>query len=65
MTNNNHKPVYCRDCRTQNSWVRHPEKDVMAESGQAFMLGWICKVCGSTTIMTNPDYKPPVLSEVK
>ena len=58
--NDNQKPVYCRNCREQKSFVRYPEKDVKTESDQAYMLGWICKVCGNTTIMSNPDYKPPV-----
>lgn len=56
----NHKPVYCRECRTANSFVLYPEADVKTESGQSFMIGWICKCCGNTVITTNPEYKPLV-----
>lgn len=66
MTSNNHKLVYCRDCRTQNSFELCPSRDITTESGRVFMLGFKCKECGRVVIVTNPDYETPaVLSEVK
>ena len=60
------KPIYCRDCRTQNSFELHPEKDILTESGRAYMLGYRCRLCGKVVIVTNPDYAAPiVLSEVR
>jgi len=55
----NHRPVYCRECRSHNSFEPNPSGDVKTESGQAFMLSWKCRVCGHTTSMTNPDYVVP------
>lgn len=53
----NHKPVYCRECRSQNTWERNEDRDIKTESGKVYMLGWQCSVCGHTSITTNPDYK--------
>jgi len=65
MTSNNHKPVWCSECRSSKSFQLYPQGDVMTESGRVFMIGYKCKECGKVVIMTNPDYKPPaVLSEV-
>jgi len=58
MKNNNHKPIYCRDCRTQNSFELYPDRDITTESGRVFMLGYRCRNCGKVVIMTNPDYVP-------
>jgi len=58
--NNNHKPVYCRDCRSQKSFELCPKRDIKTESGQSFMLGYRCRVCGKVAIMSNPDYRPPI-----
>ena len=59
MTENNHKPVYCRDCRSAQSFSLYPQADVMTESGRVFMVGYKCRECGKVVIMSNPDYKPP------
>ena len=56
MTNNNHKPVYCRGCRAQNSFELCLDRDIRTESSRVFMLGFKCKECGKVVIMTNPDY---------
>ena len=58
MTNNNHKPVWCSECRSGNSFELCPKGDVTTESGRVFMLGYKCKECGKVVIMTNPDYEP-------
>ena len=55
----NHKPIYCRDCRSQGSFERYPEGDIPTESGRAFMLKWKCRECGKTVLMSNPEYSPP------
>jgi len=62
-TETNHHPIYCRECHSQNSFERNPDKDIKAESGQAFMLSWKCRVCGHTTSMTNPNFE--ILSKQK
>jgi len=59
MTDNIHKPIYCRNCRSQDSFELYPEKDITTESGRVFMLGYRCKECGKIVIMTNPTYKSP------
>ena len=55
----NHKPIYCRDCKSQHSFERYSDGDIPTESGRVFMLRWKCKECSKTVIMSNPDYKPP------
>ena len=55
----NHHPIYCRECRNRNSFERNPDKDIKTESDRAFMLSWKCRVCGHTTLMTNPNYEVP------
>ena len=52
----NHKPVYCRECRGQDTWIRNEAGDIKTESGKVYMLGWRCSVCGHTSITTNLDY---------
>ena len=59
MRNNNHTPIYCRECRSQNSFELCSERDIATESGGVFMLGYKCKECGKVVIMTNPDYELP------
>ncbi len=56
MDNNNHEPIYCRECRSQHSFELCPERDIITESGRSFMLGYRCKICNKVVIMTNPDY---------
>lgn len=43
-------PVFCRDCRSRDSWEREPEKDIYGESGKLLWKRWICRVCGHRTI---------------
>ncbi len=61
MRDNNNKPIYCRDCRTHNSFGLCPQRDITTESGRVFMLGYRCKECGKVVIMTNPNYAPPTV----
>lgn len=43
--------VYCKDCKSHNSWVREPAKDrVGADTGKVLWEAYICKVCGQRTI---------------
>lgn len=58
-TETNHHPIFCRECRSRNTFERNPDKDIKAESGQAYMLSWKCRICGHTTLMTNPNYEIP------
>lgn len=63
--NADHKPIYCRDCRTQNSFELYPDRDITTVSGRVFILGYKCRECGKVALMTNLDYESPaVLSEV-
>lgn len=50
------KPVYCRECKGHDTWVRNEQGDVKTKSGKVFMMSWKCKVCGHTTIMSNPEF---------
>lgn len=54
----NHKPVYCHECRSQKSWERSLEGDILTESNQVYMIQFKCRVCGKICIMSNPEYKP-------
>lgn len=42
-------PVFCADCRNNNTFERKPEKDVMM-GDEVFEEAWICKVCGHKVI---------------
>jgi len=45
------KPVYCRECKSRDSWERNPKKDIVgAETGKVMFEAWVCKVCGHKTI---------------
>jgi len=45
------KPIYCKTCNSQNSWVRNPVRDIKGmESGKTLWLNYKCKICGSTTV---------------
>ena len=65
MRNNNDRPIYCRGCRTQNSFELCPQRDITTETGRVFMLGYRCKKCGKVVIMTNPDYMPPTVLQLQ
>lgn len=39
-------PVYCKDCRSQNSWDRVPAEDIKSISGRVMWVRWRCRVCG-------------------
>ena len=46
-----HKPVYCKDCHSRNSWQPNPVRDIHgAETGRVLWRNYRCKVCGATTI---------------
>ena len=58
----NHKPVYCRDCKGQNTFERFPEGDYPTASGKPYMLKWRCKglhkdgsVCENTCLTSNRE----------
>jgi len=53
----NHKPVYCRECRSQNTFERYPATDIKTESGRTFLLRWQCRICGKTCLTTNRENK--------
>jgi len=53
-------PIYCRQCRGQNTFERNPSKDIMTETNQAFELSFKCKICGHTTLTRNLDYRKEV-----
>ncbi len=44
------KPIYCKDCRSSESWERCPERDIKSESGKTMFKRWRCKICQKTTI---------------
>jgi len=50
-----HKPIYCRECRGQNTFERCPSGDIGTESGKPFMLKWQCTVCGKTCLTSNRE----------
>jgi len=56
----NHKPVYCHECRSRDTFEKNKAGDIKTESGKVYMLGWRCSVCGHTSITSNPDYKSPM-----
>lgn len=43
-------PVYCKDCGSQDSWERVPERDIKGESGRVMWARWKCRVCGAETL---------------
>jgi hypothetical protein len=43
-------PIYCRDCKSQGTWDRHPDRDIYTESGILLMICYRCRVCGATTL---------------
>ena len=56
------QPIYCRDCRGQNTFERNPIADIKTESGKTFMLSWRCKICGHKALTSNPDYGKEVVA---
>ena len=60
----NRHPVYCRECRSQDTFERNPDMDIKTESGRAYMLSYKCRLCGHTALMSSPDYKPPIAEVV-
>jgi len=51
------KPIYCRECRSHNTFERNPNRDMKTESGLTFMLSWKCQTCGHISLTSNPDYR--------
>ena len=44
-------PIYCKECKKSNTWVRDPERDIKSESGKTMWWRWKCAGgCGQTTI---------------
>ena len=43
-------PVYCGECRSQNSWERFPDGDILSVNGKLLWEKWKCRTCGATTI---------------
>ena len=44
------KPIYCRQCHSQNSFIRYPEGDILSEKDKVLWEKWKCENCGNTTI---------------
>jgi hypothetical protein len=40
-------PVYCYDCKNQNTWIRIPEKDIKSNSGKIMWEAYRCKICSA------------------
>ena len=53
----NKKPVYCRQCRSRDTWKRDPQRDVYSESGGLLWKAWVCTTCGSKTLRPAKDGK--------
>jgi len=53
---NKHTPIFCTNCRTPKRFELYSKGNITTESGQSFMLGYKCRVCGKVVVMTNPDY---------
>ena len=47
--------IYCKDCRSMNSWKRYQERDMIKASGGIFEYAYRCAVCGA---ITHRDYEP-------
>ena len=50
ITDEGIKPVYCRNCRGRDSFVRYPEKDILSDTGKLMWRKWLCKACGKEVI---------------
>ena len=61
----NHRPVFCHNCKGRDTFEQEPERDTRTESGQSFLLAWVCKVCGNIAHTSNPDYKSPAEQRVE
>jgi len=45
------QPIYCKDCRARDSWVRVPDRDIVsADTGIVMWERWECSVCKRTVI---------------
>ena len=48
--NKNTRLIYCRECRSQGSWVRSPAGDWVGESGRIMEYAYRCSQCGDITL---------------
>lgn len=48
----NHRPVYCRGCKTQKSFERFPEGDTKTETDKVILECWKCRECGHIARMS-------------
>lgn len=52
ITRENHKPVFCRECRSQKTFDHFPEGDTKTVNGKVILECWRCRECGHIARMT-------------
>lgn len=53
MVMENHRPVYCRDCKGQRTFERFPKRDAKGMTTDAIILEcWKCRICGHLAWVT-------------
>lgn len=43
------KPVYCRDCNSRNTFIKHDQLNVLTDKNDVFEQCFKCKVCNHLT----------------